>query len=227
MKYYKIDIKRIFPELGRISSSSNGKNILNSNVFFDKMRKGEILYNTPIFDHFVLESFDKEEFWEWALFDVYDGIGDYPGNFNWYISENFKTLLEKYKVAPKFHFYETKLLYKGEKLKYWIFQFMASYRKLNKMNLIDFSKSTFSINSQNYKFNSYEDWSNENEAVYEEYNLDLQLNRVCLKHFFDFIPLSPIISDIICSENLKKAIEENEITGFEFAELDYEVVVEF
>ena len=43
---------------------------------------------------------------------------------------------------------------------------------------------------------------------------------------FDFIPLNPISSDIIISEHLKQAIEENSITGFEFSELDYEVVVE-
>ena len=32
--------------------------------------------------------------------------------------------------------------------------------------------------------------------------------------------------DILCSEHLKQAIEENGITGFEFFEIDYEVVVE-
>ncbi len=32
--------------------------------------------------------------------------------------------------------------------------------------------------------------------------------------------------DILCSERLKQAIEENGIIGFEFFEIDYEVVAE-
>ena len=34
------------------------------------------------------------------------------------------------------------------------------------------------------------------------------------------------LGDKLVSERLKKAIEENNITGFEFSELDYEVIVE-
>ena len=32
--------------------------------------------------------------------------------------------------------------------------------------------------------------------------------------------------DLLCSERLKQAIEENGITGFEFFNIDYEVVAE-
>ena len=64
MKYYKIDIKSHFPELGRIASSAEGKNIANADEYFWAMNRGEILYNTPIFDYFILKSFDKEKHWE-------------------------------------------------------------------------------------------------------------------------------------------------------------------
>ena len=33
-------------------------------------------------------------------------------------------------------------------------------------------------------------------------------------------------TEILCSERLKQAIEENGIIGFEFFEIDYEVVAE-
>ncbi|RRJ86497.1 hypothetical protein EG240_16065 [Paenimyroides tangerinum] len=225
MIYYKIKIKKLY-ENEMIAPSANGKNVPNNEVYFNKMRKGEIIKDTPVFDYFHLESYDLEQYWEWNLFDACDGIGDYPGNSNWYISNRFKLLFESFKIAPKFHFYETRLLYNGEKLKYWIFQFLAPYRKLNKMEHINFSKSNFSLNKKKYTFSSYSDWSDINEGIYDEYKTDLKLVKVSLMDFFDFIPLNPISSDIICSEKLRRAIEENRITGFEFSELDYEVEVE-
>lgn len=224
MKYYKIQIKTNYGN--RIASSANGKNVPDGEKYFSKIRKGDILVNTPVFDYFILESYDKEEYWNWSLFDVFDGMGDYPGNNNWFISDAFKELLKNFKIAPKYHFYESELFYKNNKLKYWIFQFIASYRKLNKMEFIDFSQCHFSMESEVYIFNSYEDWSNGNELMYEKHNLDLKLEKVYINHFFDYIPLNPISSDILCSENLKNAIETIGITGLEFSELDYEVVVE-
>jgi len=226
MKYYKIDIKSHFPELGRIASSAEGKNIANADEYFWAMNRGEILYNTPIFDYFVLESFDKEKYWEWALFDVHDFIGEGSQIFGWYISDKLKMILEKFRIAPKYHFYETRLLYKEEKFKYWIFQFIASYRRLNKMQFVNFSQSIFHANNENYVFNSYEDWSDKNDEIYDECKEKLILKKVVLTESFDFFPLIPISSDIIVSENLKQAIEENGIVGFEFFEIDYEVVAE-
>ena len=144
----------------------------------------------------------------------------------WYISDKLKSLLENFRIAPKYHFYETRLLYKEEKFKYWIFQFIASYRRLNKMQFVNFSQSIFHANNENYVFNSYEDWSDKNDEIYDECKEKLTLKKVVLTESFDFFPLIPISSDIIVSENLKQAIEENGITGFEFFEIDYEVVTE-
>ena len=122
MKYYKIDIKSHFPELGRIASSAEGKNVPEKE-YFDRIGTREIIENTPIFDYFILESFEKEKYWEWALFDVHNFIGVGSIMCGWYISDKLKSVLENFRIAPKYHFYETRLLYKGEKFKYWIFQF--------------------------------------------------------------------------------------------------------
>jgi hypothetical protein len=224
MIYYKIGVKIHYNE--RIASAVNGKNVLDNDYFFSKIRKGEIISDAPIFDYFVLESYDNEDYWEWSLFDVFNGMGDFPHNGNWYISNKLKGLLEKFKIANPYHFYETKFLFKEEKLKFWIFQFIAAYRKINKMQYVDFTKSHFKVNDQNYNFNSYEEWSNTNGIIYDKYKLDVKPQKVCLNQNIDFIPLNPISSDIICSENLRNAIQENEITGFEFLELEYEVVIE-
>ncbi len=126
MKYYKIDIKSHFPELGRIASSAEGKNIANADEYFWAMNRCEILYNIPIFDYFVLESFDKEKYWEWALFDVHDFIGEGSQILGWYISDKLKSLLEKFRIAPKYHFYETRLPLQRRKIQ--ILDFSVSNR---------------------------------------------------------------------------------------------------
>jgi hypothetical protein len=221
MKYYKISIKTSFPEYGRISSSANGKNISNNEDYFAKIRKGEVLYNTPLFDYFVLESYDKNQYWEWNLFDVCDGIGDYPGNNNWFLSENFKILLENFKIAPQYHFYEARLLFQGKKYKYWIFQFpITPYQNIN------FLKSVFSFDNEktSYGFKSEEEYLLFYRNEYKKSKRKLKTMKVCFIDNFDIAKTTN--NDIIISETLKQAIEENGVSGFEFSELDYEVFVE-
>ena len=184
MKYYKIKRKTRFPELGRIASGAEGKNVPEKE-YFDRIGKGEIIENTPIFDYFVLESFDKEKYWEWALFGIHSFIGEGSQIPGWYISDKLKSVLEKFRIAPKYLFYETRLLYKGEKFKYWIFH----YRRLNKMQFVNFSQSIFHANNENYVFNSYENWSDKNDEIYDECKEKLIFKKVVLTESFDFFPL--------------------------------------
>ena len=223
MKYYKIKRKTRFPELGRIASGAEGKNVPEKEYFY-RIGKGEIIENTPIFDYFVLKSFDKEKYWEWALFDVHDFIGVGSIMCGWYISDKLKTILEKFRIAPKYHFYETRLLYKEEKFKYWIFQF-----PIEPLQNIIFEKSDFYY-IKDGKQNEIE-IKNESEFMqirsdlFIEEDIELECSKVCLLDSFDIVYQQPN-GDILCSEHLKQAIEENGITGFEFFDIDYEVVVE-
>ena len=223
MKYYKIKRKTRFPELGRIASSAEGKNVPEKEYFY-RIGKGEIIENTPIFDYFVLKSFDKEKYWEWALFDVHDFIGVGSIMCGWYISDKLKMILEKFRIAPKYHFYETRLLYKEEKFKYWIFQF-----PIEPLQNIIFEKSDFYY-IKDGKQNEIE-IKNESEFMQIRSDLfigediELECSKVCLLDSFDIVYQQPN-GDILCSEHLKQAIEENGITGFEFFDIDYEVVAE-
>ena len=56
-------------------------------------------------------------------------------------------------------------------------------------------------------------------------DIELECSKVCLLDSFDIVYQQPN-GDILCSEHLKQAIEENGITGFEFFDIDYEVVAE-
>ena len=220
MKYYKIKRKTRFPELGRIASGAEGKNVPEKEYFY-RIGKGEIIENTPIFDYFVLKSFDKEKYWEWALFDVHDFIGVGSIMCGWYISDKLKSLLEKFRIAPKYHFYETRLLYKEEKFKYWIFQFPIDYF-LN----INYEKSFYSIPDENIllNFKNREEFLAAYKEEFRKTKRKLITKKICYLENYDLVVNNS--TEILCSERLKQAIEENGIIGFEFFEIDYEVVAE-
>ena len=219
MKYYKIKRKTRFPELGRIGSSAEGKNVPEKE-YFDRIGKREIIENTPIFDYFVLKSFDKEKYWEWALFDIHGFIGVGSIMCGWYISDKLKSLLEKFKIAPKYHFYETRLLYKEEKFKYWIFQFPIDY-----FQNVNHEKSFYSIPDENIllNFKNKEEFLAANKEEFRKTKRELITKKICYLENYDLVAND---TDILCSEHLKQAIEENGIIGFEFFEIDYEVVAE-
>ena len=219
MKYYKIKRKTLFPELGRIASGAEGKNVPEKE-YFDRIGKREIIENTPIFDYFVLESFDKEKYWEWALFDIHSFIGEGSQIPGWYISDKLKSLLEKFRIAPKYHFYETRLLYKGEKFKYWIFQF-----PVDGFDNYNYEKSEYFIDNERVLgIKTAEEYDEYDYKIWKETKKNIEWRKIVLVDKFDIVDTWQ--GDILCSERLKQAIEENGIVGFEFFEIDYEVVAE-
>ena len=155
MKYYVIKVKSNFNEEDRILGRANGENVPNGKYFFEQMGKGEIIKDAPIFDYFHLESFDKREYWEWRLQDVHEYIGVGSIISGWYISDDFKILLDNFIIASQYYFYETRLLFKREKLKYWIFQF-----PIEPLKNIDFQESTFVLDGDEkiYSFLSVADY---------------------------------------------------------------------
>jgi hypothetical protein len=220
MKYYKTKIKRIFDKENKILGQANGEFVSNGAFYFDRMRKREIIEDAPIFDYFHLQSFDKKKFWEWRLQDVHGGMGVYPSGAFWYISDKLKSLLEKFKIAPKYHFYETRLLYKEEKFKYWIFQFPIDY-----FQNVNHEKSFYSIPDENIllNFKNKEEFLAANKEEFRKTKRELITKKICYLENYDLVAND---TDILCSEHLKQAIEENGIIGFEFFDIDYEVVAE-
>ncbi|AWL77898.1 hypothetical protein DKB58_02460 [Capnocytophaga canimorsus] len=220
MKYYKLKMKRRFEEEDKVLGHANGEFVPNGAFYFDRIGEGEIIENAPVFDYFHLQSFGEEKDWEWRLQDVHGYMGEYPTHCIWYISDKLKTLLENFKIAPKYHFYETRLLYKGEKLKYWIFQFPIDYF-LN----VNYEKSFFSIPNENIllNFRNREEFLSVFRAEYRRTKKKLVTKTICFTDSYDLLANN---IDILCSERLKQSIEENNIAGFEFSDLDYEVVVE-
>jgi hypothetical protein len=231
MRYYKIDIKTLYPEVDRIASSVDGDKINDADYYFIKMDDGKIIYNAPVFDYFYLRSYDKKEYWEWLLTDVFDFTGKGSRITGWLISKKLKEILEKYKIAEPHFYYLSKLLYQEQKLDYYIFQFSGKDFRLPLTNYIDFNKSLFYDPNHKIDFTV----SNEKELLFQQEKIleesgfdiiNIPIKKLAINDDIDFISMQNFLGDKIVSERLKQALEENSITGFEFSELEYEVVVE-
>jgi hypothetical protein len=239
MKYYKIEIEHTNKKDNILIGCANGEYIPNANHYFYEMREGKILLDAPVFDYFFLKSFEEKKYWEKYLMDVHDFTGEGSQIGGWFVSEDLKLLLENFNLTQPHHFYPSKLLYKGNKLDYFIFQF-AGDSMVDAMTtscIIDWSSSIFSnlIDESNSSINSSTEFIDESNRVWElakQNNLSysspqrqLKTKKIVLLKSLDFFPMSRFRNDDLVSERLKQAIEDMGITGFEFSELDYEVVV--
>jgi hypothetical protein len=219
MKYSKMKVIRRYSE--GVVSYATGELVPNADYYVDRISNGNIIDNAPIFDYFYLKGYGQKKEWEWKLQDVHIGGWMYPRYADWYISDIFKVLLERFKIAPKYYFYESRLLYKGEKLKYWIFQFPIDF-----FLHIDYKKSEFVFSNEietMYSFKNREEYLEFRRAEYQKTKKELNPHKIVFNSVFDMIAYN---ADKLVSERLKNAIEENGIEGFEFSELDYEVTVE-
>ncbi|MCA4783118.1 hypothetical protein IF125_12785 [Empedobacter stercoris] len=226
MKYYKILIKRNYEK--RLASNANFIN--NSKEYiFKQISNGEIILDAPIFDYFYLESFDDEKYWEWNLFDAHKFIGEASRMLgSLLISERTKELFESFKISEPHFYYQSKILYHDEKLTYYIFQFTGKYIYKELTKYIDFSKSIFRnpVENNTLSFIDIDDYIQKSDQICYEKDAYLEKEKIVLNNDLDFFPMQSFFKDNLISERLKQAIEENGITGFEFSELDYEVIVE-
>ena len=226
MKYFKIEIKGHYREVGRIASDANGDKIPNAETLFRKMKDGK-RFNLPVLDYFFLQSFDKKEFWKWILCDVYTFTHNAGWIRGWFISQKLELLLDNFNLPNHCYFYPSKLLYKGEKLDYYIFQFSGDLTYKETAKYIDYKKSKFLNPSTNtiVDFVDIDDYAQQSNNLYFEKKTDFVLKKIVLRKEFDFFPTRTFLKDDLVSERLKNAIEENGIEGFEFSELEYEVII--
>jgi hypothetical protein len=219
MKYYRIKIERRFSKEDKVLGHANGEFVPDGREYFYRIGKGEIIKDAPIFDYFHLQSYGEKKDWEWRLQDVHGFMGEYPTKCIWYISDDFKMLLETFNIAPKYHFYETRLLYKGEKLKYWIFQF-----PVEPLKNYDYEKSEYFLDNQRVLgIKTAEEYDSYDYRIWKETKKSIKWEKTVFTDKFDLVV--NMNGDILCSEKLKTAITTMKLEGFLFSGLDSEVLV--
>lgn len=219
MKYYKINYTSIFNTKEEVLGYANGVQVPKAKEYFERIGNREIIKDAPVFDYFYLQTSGSKEEWEWRLQDVHGGAYDYPAGGYWYVSDDFKLLLENFKIAHVYHFYETKLLYKGNKLKYWIFQF-----PINPLLNYNYEKSEYFFENERITgIKTAEEYDDYDYSIWKKTKKNIEWRKTMLIDSFDFVV--NINGDKLVSENLKNAIELMKLEGLEFSEIDYEVSV--
>lgn len=227
MGYYKIDIKRSFPN-DMVATNAEGEKIPNAEDYFYQMDRGEEISSPPLFDYFYLKSFDQKEYWEWMLSDVYDFIGEGSQIPGWLISEKLKNVFDRFNLVEPHFMYNSKLMFKGEKLDYFIFHFRGKVLTDFIREKMSFSKSIFAnpITNEIFRVDNKNDFVTKKKACLIAYDSKIEIKQIVLKEDIDFFPMQSFLVDNLVSKRLKEAIEQEGITGFEFTELDYEVIID-
>lgn len=221
MKYYKLDINEIsnrrdfFPSWEHDSFNPFGQYSLNINL--------EIL---PNYEVVFAKLYLKEP-------PYTDNIGDSAMGYGLTLSERAKELFEKFNLGTH-RFYDLGQVYDGPSRqpipnKYFRLQIIKQIASIY-LNYIDFENSLW-IKTEGY--------SSEKEEVirissYVEYLILKATHTVFFKRLVfkkdyeaqlpDLFKLHEIRNGyndtLICSERLKNAIEDNQLTGFRFDELN-------
>ncbi|CAM4126023.1 hypothetical protein [Zobellia nedashkovskayae] len=222
MKYYQLklrsydeNIKDELSEGPKVYPRANGDRVSNSNGFLSKGGEfGKIFFenyvdDAPIFDYFYLYNLSYKKEYDWILLDAYGYIGqNIPSARGFLVSRKLKETLEEYSIAKPFRFYKSKLMYKGEKLEYFIFHLAQ-----NEWNEFNSEQSSFFMDNKRLDVKVS---SNKELKKILKSNLKIKMNLVFENQsdIFYFSQLGYLISEL-----LKNKLEELKISGFEFNEL--------
>jgi hypothetical protein len=225
MKYFKLDYQSIFENRQSPLGDANGELVPNGKAYFDRMGYdiNEIIPDAPVFDYFYLKSFGKKEDWEWRVQDIHGFMGVGSIMTAYFISDRFKKILEQFVISKSYHFYPSKLLYKGVKLDYWVFQYAV-----NPIQNIILEKCIFNVVDENIEIKNIQNWEEfleiKNKYLEDSFK-KIELIKGYYNIDFDFL-YNRIAGDVLVSDRLKTAIETAGLEGFIFTEVSYEVVIE-
>lgn len=219
MNIYHLKIKRQREGDRRLYPSADGSDVPDNGHIFRKLSGFDEIpppAEIPLLDYFTLTSFEVKTRWEWILCDAMNFQGKYPMSCEMFVSEKFKKLLESFNLGNH-AFYESRLMFKGEKLTYFIF-------KQDEDVLVDFSKSKFRLEKGMLRPTPLEDFEGIINSKKELREIEKQLEDKYLK-FKKMAFLAPQTDMFLIrelpklgiSERLKNEIENAGITGIEIS----------
>lgn len=146
-------------------------------------------------------------------------------NYGLFIAEKCKQIFKKFKINGNFY---NAIIHESDKKNSYSFLWYE-YGAISK---IDFKTSVFvqyESNKEQYgetlSIDDFEDYKVKFRKLYtEKEGWDIVPKTLKFNEYFDVTPAFGI--GLICNENVKNAIEENHLTGFDFRTIDIEIVFE-
>lgn len=224
MKYYSVNLQIEDEKSKRNMPKANGKNIKNASQYFARMDNGEFLNDIPVLDYFVFESYESPEFWEIRICDAHGYTGVYTTAANWYVSEKLQRLLVQFSIQTPYQFYKSKLLFKGNKFDYFVFQI-----RRDSSQYIDYINSTFWVRDYNtkqnirdyeFKIKSSTEFYGASRRLLKEEKAELYPQSLRYFELFNFIYCS-ITRQYIIDNVIKDTLIEANITGLDYKPLDF------
>jgi hypothetical protein len=219
MKYFELK-KTLWDRNKKSYPHATGATLQQENMFADnRIYYRKYVDDAPLYDYFSLISISFEGPYDWILLDAYSFAGrNYPFINGLLVSKKLKEILEKYVIQTPYRFYESRLMFQGQKYEYYIFHLTTMFYE----NLV-FEKCTWQMSPiqtsygvQNYPYtiNSLDEYnegvtkdrSKVNGRVYPKYGV--------FKNYVDLMAIFSI-SKFAISERLKNEIESAGITGLE------------
>lgn len=172
--------------------------------------------NAPVFDYFVLKEVygSSRKKFDWIKLDIYGFVvGHYSLGSCFLVSPKFKEVVSHFRL-PKHKFYAAKLLYKGEKLDYYIFQLGELFKPIfdqctyhiKKLDPTDFRfKDTgIIVPAKELNIKSKEDYY-DLRIKYDKENQRIDIEDCVFAEYYDYFNSKELY--IVVSESLKEALE--------------------
>ncbi|GEN77703.1 hypothetical protein [Chryseobacterium hagamense] len=185
-------------------------------------------------NHFELldDTFDMTKFKAHVQANETDVLSSvFLSSDGFFINNKLRTILEEYKIS-NYRFMDVKI--HGHQCADWKYFFL----NIESISNIDYKKSIFVINKRikslrkpefekeiNSPINSFKDLVKENKRITKEEGVLFSSypKKIVMDEYFDL--LRPEIDTVMwCSEELKRRIEKEKISGVEFMELNVEEV---
>ena len=234
MKFYQLKIEirpgqKIYPSAYLSPEMQGAEFMANSSKIKDpyKFDWSQVIdginfkENVPVFDYFVLKELygSSRKKFDWIKLDIYRFVGEHSnigGSF--LVSKKFREVISDFRL-PKHKFYPAKLMYKGEKFDYYVFQLGEIFKPIYEQctyQIKNFDptdcrfKDTGIIMSANeLNVKNKEDYY-DLRIKYDKQDQRIDIEDCVFVEYFDYFNSREIHK--VVSEPLKKAFEAANLT---------------
>lgn len=171
--------------------------------------------NVPVLDHFYLRESVRNKINDWVLLDLYGLSAINIQGSAYLVSPKLRDLIEQFEISQPYRFYPAKLLYQGEKLDYFLFQFGSFIHPNYAESSYKFKQKEGVFKGEKIDIKNKSDFYELFNKTYDEGDFMTFAERV-FDHQYDlFISDQPIL----ISSRMKEALEQANISGIWYEDL--------